>query len=61
MDKKQKFALFEGCYAAERKADKYRQTLLYALYKAEALGYQDALATLDILSDYEEWKSQQEG
>lgn len=61
MDRKQKLALFEGCYTAERKAGKYRQTLLYALYKAEALGYQDALATLDILSDYEEWKSQQEG
>ncbi|MUU08122.1 MAG: hypothetical protein EP149_10865 [Phascolarctobacterium sp.] len=61
MDRKQKLALFEGCYAAELKADKYQQTHLDALYKGEALGYQDALVTLELLSDYEEWKSQQEG
>ena len=61
MNQKQKLALFEGCYAAERKADKSRPNHLAALYKGEALGYQDALATLELLSDYEEWKSQQEG
>lgn len=61
MDRKQKLALFEGCYTAERKADKYRQTHLDNLYKGVSLGYQDALATLELLSDYEEWKSQQEG
>lgn len=61
MNQKQKLALFEGCYDADRKADKYRQTHLEALYKGEALGYQDALATLELLSDYEEWKLQQEG
>lgn len=61
MDRKQKLALFEGCYAAERKVDKYRQTHLDALYKGEALGYQNALATLGLLSEHEKWKSQQEG
>ena len=48
MEQKQKLALFEGCYAAERKADKYRQTHLDALYKGESLGYQDAIATLEL-------------
>ena len=61
MDRKQKLALFEGCYKADFTADIFTGLPSGSFFRGAMLGYRDALADLGLLSEYEEWKAQQEG
>lgn len=61
MNQKQKLALFKGCYKADFTADIYTGLLSGSFFRGAMLGYRDALADLGLLTEYEEWKSQQEG
>lgn len=61
MNRKQKLALFEGCYDAEHKAIVRKDIPIEMLCKGISLGYRTALADSGLLTEYEKWKSQQEG
>lgn len=61
MDRKQKLELFENYYAAERTAAMPYPPDAQCFYRGVSMGWLDALLCLGLFSEYEKWKSQQEG
>lgn len=62
MNQKQKLALFADCYRAEIYAAIPQQLLTVECFsRGVSQGRMDVLRCLGLLTDYEEWKSQQEG
>lgn len=60
MNKKQKLALFEDCYNAERTAAVPQAQDAKYFNRGVSAGWMDALRRLGLLSEYEAWESEQE-
>lgn len=60
MNRKQKLALFEDCYSAERTAAVPQSWNAKCFDRGVATGWIDALRCLGLLNEYEVWESEQE-